>query len=936
MLFLVGLGLGSERDITVEALDVVKRAERVYLEAYTSVLIGAAIEDKEGQQQDDGPKGMELQKGKERLEKFYGRQIILADREMVEGSSDEILANAGEVNVAFLVVGDPFGATTHNDLTLRARELGIETRVFHNASIINAVGAAGLSLYNYGQTVSIPLWTDNWKPVSFVSRIQGNRKLGAHTLALLDIKVKEQSEENMARGRRIYEPPRYMDVPTACRQLLESLELLEDQEKDQTDGLPFTEETLVLSCSRLGSSRQTILLASIGTLQRLPSTRFGEPLHSLVILGGQVHPIERDILSKWVVDDNGDSLDQEQIAAKWKSHDAEWHVVQGASSKKQAEDEAEGGSNPIAIGQRRGVSQATRTTQNKNGRPAEVSPRSLGPNSLSPKFSRYNHQNGLSFSPRSESTSQKAAGGSAAGSLSTKNLSASATRAPAFYRGSPNGRSGFVSSSPGTKTIIENMMVSKSGGDVNGKSPKREVGFTTASSLTQGHTKERTIPAERKAEEGQGQPNQAASTQPAGDSKSKSELKAERRAKQEAQRAAKAGVPSTKAKSGPEPKGESVKSRPKGNQREGESRARGGSVSAGTAAETSRHPVDGAAASAKKQAASTTESKYKTTADQTAVREPKTVSLFGHLEHVPSKKAASERFQIHPSIRTLAVQISDFKIVGANARAVALLVAFKKVIRDYSTPVGTSLSRHLMVHLNPQISRLVAARPLGVSMGNAIRYIKYEISVIHIDLPEEDAKELLCEKIDHFIRDRIIMADRLIVEHAVEKIIQNDVILVYARSSVVEATLLDAKARSTDFSVIVIDSGPLHEGKDLLKVLVQAKIPTTLVSIAAIGSIIQRVTKLFLGTAAVFSNGACYARAGTASIALAAKEKGAPVLVLCESYKFSDRVQLDSIVSNEMGKSRTLCSPISPHRLTSRRFSRSLARRRRRSVCRRS
>jgi diphthine synthase len=35
--------------------------------------------------------------------------VIIADREMVEASSDDILKDADKVDVAFLVVGDPFG-----------------------------------------------------------------------------------------------------------------------------------------------------------------------------------------------------------------------------------------------------------------------------------------------------------------------------------------------------------------------------------------------------------------------------------------------------------------------------------------------------------------------------------------------------------------------------------------------------------------------------------------------------------------------------------------------------------------------------------------------------------------------------------------------------------------------------------------------------------
>lgn len=39
MLHLIGLGLADETDITVRGLEIVKRAERVYLEAYTSILL---------------------------------------------------------------------------------------------------------------------------------------------------------------------------------------------------------------------------------------------------------------------------------------------------------------------------------------------------------------------------------------------------------------------------------------------------------------------------------------------------------------------------------------------------------------------------------------------------------------------------------------------------------------------------------------------------------------------------------------------------------------------------------------------------------------------------------------------------------------------------------------------------------------------------------
>ncbi|KAK7691977.1 diphthine synthase [Cerrena zonata] len=274
MFYIVGLGLCDEKDITVRGLEAVKGCSRVYLEAYTSILMVQ----------------------KERLEAFYGKELILADRDMVETESDEILRDADKEDVALLVVGDPFGATTHTDIILRARSLKIPVRVVHNASIMNAVGACGLQLYNFGQTVSLVFFTETWKPDSFYDRIKENVDLGMHTLVLLDIKVKEQSEENLARGRKIYEPPRYMSITQAVSQLAEIEEL-------RGEGILTPEKTLAVAMSRVGGGdeRERIVSGTLAELLEQPSDIFGEPLHSLVIVGKRLHHLEVEYAQTFAV-----------------------------------------------------------------------------------------------------------------------------------------------------------------------------------------------------------------------------------------------------------------------------------------------------------------------------------------------------------------------------------------------------------------------------------------------------------------------------------------------------------------------------------------------------------------------------------------------------------------------------------------------------------
>ena len=79
---------------------------------------------------------------------------------MVESESymEEVLQRAKLEEISFLVVGDPLCATTHTDLILRAVERNIPYTVIHNASVMSAAASCGLQQYQFGYTVSIPLF----------------------------------------------------------------------------------------------------------------------------------------------------------------------------------------------------------------------------------------------------------------------------------------------------------------------------------------------------------------------------------------------------------------------------------------------------------------------------------------------------------------------------------------------------------------------------------------------------------------------------------------------------------------------------------------------------------------------------------------------------------------------------------------------------------
>jgi translation initiation factor eIF-2B subunit delta len=102
------------------------------------------------------------------------------------------------------------------------------------------------------------------------------------------------------------------------------------------------------------------------------------------------------------------------------------------------------------------------------------------------------------------------------------------------------------------------------------------------------------------------------------------------------------------------------------------------------------------------------------------------------------------------------------------------------------------------------------------------------------------------------------------------------------------------------FKLIVVDTRPLNDGLQTLLSL-SPKIECVYTSLSGAASCMKQATRVILGASCLMSNGAMLAPAGTAMIASLAKSQRVPVLVAAESYKFCEKVQLDSIVHNELG-----------------------------------
>ncbi|XP_008662208.1 translation initiation factor eIF-2B subunit delta isoform X2 [Zea mays] len=284
------------------------------------------------------------------------------------------------------------------------------------------------------------------------------------------------------------------------------------------------------------------------------------------------------------------------------------------------------------------------------------------------------------------------------------------------------------------------------------------------------------------------------------------------------------------------------------------------------------------------------------------------VELFRHLPQYAHgtqlPDLESKFFQpdlMHPSVYKVGLQYLSGDISGGNARCIAMLLAFREAINDYSMPSEKILNRDLTAKISSYVSFLIECRPLSISMGNAIRFLKNRITKLPLAFSESEAKVSLQSDIDRFINEKIIVADKVIVSHAVTKIRDGDVLLTFGSASVVEMIFDNAHELGKKFRVVVVDSRPNHEGQGLLRRLVAKGISCTYTHINAVSYIMHEVTRVFLGASSVLSNGTVYSRVGTALVAMVAHAFGVPVLVCCEAYKFHERVQLDSICFNELG-----------------------------------
>jgi len=231
--YLIGTGL-NVKSMTAEALEIVKNADKVYLENYT-VNFPYKIEE---------------------LEKELGIKIVQLNREKVE--AEEFVQDARKKEIVLLIYGSPLDATTHISLILKCKKDKIKYRIIHNSSIFDAITETGLQLYKFGKTTSMPKFQKNFEPSSFLDIVKENNSIKAHSLILTDIGLES-------------------------KQALEQLEKASKEKELKLDK--------IIIISKAGTQESHVFYDSISNLKKK-----NIEMPFCIIIPGEMHFIEKEAL----------------------------------------------------------------------------------------------------------------------------------------------------------------------------------------------------------------------------------------------------------------------------------------------------------------------------------------------------------------------------------------------------------------------------------------------------------------------------------------------------------------------------------------------------------------------------------------------------------------------------------------------------------------
>ena len=254
-LYFIGMGLSGFKTCSLEALEILKKVDEIYIENYTNFISNEIPQEFQGER----------------------HKFSYLERKDLEEKDEEFLNKIQGKSVAIMIPGDPFIATLHNSFRVAAIKRGFSCHVIHNTSIVSAAASiSGLSSYSFGRTVTCP-FPENASEVPY-EIIRKNKSISAHTLVLLDI--------DLVKGN-------FLTIG-------EAIDILTELERKKSMNI-FTSDSSIIGLARLGYEKIYVEYGTPSEVRIRHNWKEIGPPQAIIILADSLSFAEEEVLATLAV-----------------------------------------------------------------------------------------------------------------------------------------------------------------------------------------------------------------------------------------------------------------------------------------------------------------------------------------------------------------------------------------------------------------------------------------------------------------------------------------------------------------------------------------------------------------------------------------------------------------------------------------------------------
>uniref|UniRef100_A0A5S6R528 Translation initiation factor eIF2B subunit delta n=1 Tax=Trichuris muris TaxID=70415 RepID=A0A5S6R528_TRIMR len=233
----------------------------------------------------------------------------------------------------------------------------------------------------------------------------------------------------------------------------------------------------------------------------------------------------------------------------------------------------------------------------------------------------------------------------------------------------------------------------------------------------------------------------------------------------------------------------------------------------------------------------------------------------------------------------------------SDSRIVEIAEAVRETIINFRQSSNKTCPRELDALFGAGFRFLSNDCPLPPSVTTLTKQLNWQLSLLPDSCTETEAKAALLEWLDDFLEQNVKLAAKAVaisVLGILQGMNSKPVVLTYSNSSLVETSLRYVQSQGVHFDAVIIDDVPQSHGFELMKQLVPSGIRCQYALLNGIRHVLSEVKVVLLGAYGVLANGNVLTPMGSCQVAQIAGTHNIPVLVLCQTYKFCEKVMTSS------------------------------------------